>query len=144
MAPIVYFIIILLFLIYFIWVWNSSREFENIALRISFIVIGTLFVAFITYILFLFSKIGVNYPKHEMIKDVRNIILLIFVPINGFATLPQGINLINRIKDGNISQEEKEKKIKILSIVILVLLIFEAIYFKNIQNGIINYINLKQ
>ena len=144
MAVMVYFIIIILFLIYFSWAWNSSRGFENIALRISFILIGTLFVTFVTYIIFLFSKIGVEYPRDEMIKYVRNIILLVFVPINGFATLPQLINIFNRIKDGNISQEEKERKIKILSIVILVLLIFECFYFKNIQNSIINYIHLKQ
>ena len=143
MAPMVYFIVILLFLLYFSWVWNSSKEFENTTVRISFITIGTLFIAFITFILFLFSKINVDYPKPEMVKYVRNIILLIFVPINGFAILPQVIYLINRLKDGNISGDEKGKKLRILAITIIVILIFESIYFKKIQIGIINYINLK-
>ena len=144
MSPMVYFIIFMLFVIYFTWVWNGTKGFGNISLRISFITIGTLCITLITYILFLFSKIGVEYPKKEMISVVRKMILLVFVPVNGFITMPQGINLINRLKDGNISQEEKSKKFRKLLIIILVLIILECIYFKNIQNGIINYINMRQ
>ena len=144
MPSIVYLISIILFALYFTWVWNGSKEFENYAMRISFIIIGTMLVTLITYIIFMFSKIGIEYPKKEIIKEMRNMILLIFVPLNGFATIPQVINLMNRIKNGNISQEKREKKSRRLAIIILVLIIFECIYFKNIQNGIINYLNLKQ
>ncbi len=143
MAPIVYFIIGLLFFVYFVWVWKSSREFDNIIIRMILLIIGTLFSVLLTYVLFIISKIGLDYPKEEMIRYIRNIILLVFVPINGFAIIPQFVNLCSRIKNGSISDEEKKRKIRILVVVFILLMILECFYFKNIQNGMLNYMKLK-
>ncbi len=140
---IVYFIIFLLFFAYISWTWISTRTFVEMPTRISFMLIGTLFVIFITFILFTFSSIGVDYPRQEMLGQVRKMILLVFVPINGFIILPQVINLISSIKEGALSKDETERKLRIISIIFIVLVIFECIYFKNIQSGIINYINTK-
>ena len=56
------FIIVVLFIIYIVCAWNSTKEFENNLLRISFILVGTLFITLLTLILFWISKIGVQYP----------------------------------------------------------------------------------
>lgn len=137
------FIIVVLFIIYIVCAWNSTKEFENNLLRISFIFVGTLFITLLTLILFWISKIGVEYPKKEMIGEVRRIILLSFIPINGFLILTQTASIFAQAKSGMVSKEDMQKKIKRLVIIFIVLIVFEAIYFKNIQNGMIKIIQNK-
>ena len=134
------FIIILLFIVYIVCTWNSTKEFENLLTRISFIIIGTIFIAIMTLILFLISKIGVEYPKKEMIGEVRRIILMSFIPINGFIIITQSASIFTQAKSGMVSKEDMQKKIKRLIIIFVVLIVFEAIYFRNIQNGMIKII----
>ena len=137
------FIIFVLFVIYIVFVWNSTKEFENTTIRVSYILIGTLFITILTLILFWISKIGVEYPKREMIGEVRRIVLLVFIPINGFITLTQAASIFAQAKSGMVSKEDMQKKIKRLVIIFIILIVIEAIYFKNIQNGMINIIQNK-
>ena len=138
------FIIFVLFVINVVFVWNSTKEFENTIIRVSYLLIGTLFITILTLILFWISKIGVQYPKKEMIGEVRRIILLVFIPINGFITLTQAASIFAQAKSGMVSKEDMQKKIKRFAIIFVVLVVFEAIYFKNIQNGIISFIQSVQ
>lgn len=145
METAIYCIIVILFLIHIFWTWNNTKGIENIVVRISYLVIGTLFMAFITWIIFQFSKIGVEYPKEEMVGQVRKIVMLLFVPINSFIILPQVASLITFVKDGYISAEDRGKKIRKLLIIFGIMIIVECIYFKSIQSGIIStYMNLEQ
>ena len=111
------FIIFIIFIAYIIWTWKATTEFEGIVARISYIVIGTIFIGFFTFLLFMFSKIGVEYPNGEMIGEVMTKILLIFTPVNGFIILPQVASLIGRIKNGNLSKEDAQKKMRIILII---------------------------
>ena len=140
----IYFIITVLFIIYIVFAWNSTKEFETVLMRISFILIGTIFITILTLILFWISKMGITYPKREMVGEVRRIILLSFIPINGFIVLTQASTIFAQAKSGMISKEDLEKKIKRLIIIFIVLIIFETIYFKNIQNGMIRIIQSKK
>ncbi len=137
------FVIFILFIIYIVWTWKSTNDFEGYFTRVSYIIIGTAFMAFMTLTFFLFSKIGVEYQKSEMVWQVGRTIILLFTPINGFAILPQIASVVNKIKDGDLSKEEAQKKIRKILIIAIILIIVECIYFKYIQNGIIKYINLK-
>jgi len=139
----IYFIVFVLFIVYFVWTWNSTRQFEEIILRISYIVIGTVFISILTLILFWISSIGMEYPKQEMIGEIRKIILLIFIPINGFVTLTQFASIVANIKSGMNSKEDVEKRIKRLVIVFIVMIIIECIYFKHIQTGLIEVIKAR-
>ena len=142
---IINFIIFILFVIYIVFVWNSTKEFENTLIRVSYILIGTLFITMLTLILFWISKIGVEYPKQEMIGEIRRIILLVFIPINGFITLTQVASIFAQAKSGMVSKEDMQKKIKRFAIIFVALIIVEVIYFKNIQNGMIRFIeNVQQ
>lgn len=141
---IINFIIFVLFVVYVVFVWNSTKEFENIIIRVSYILIGTVFITILTLILFLISKIGIQYPKEEMIGEVRRIILLAFIPINGFIILTQASSIFVQAKSGMVSKEDMEKKIKRFVIIFIVLIIVEIIYFKNIQNGMIKFIESVQ
>ena len=140
---IINFIIFVLFVVYVVFVWNSTKEFENIIIRVSYILIGTVFITILTLILFLISKIGIQYPKKEMIGEVRRIILLAFIPINGFITLTQASSIFVQAKSGMVSKEDMSKRIRILAVVFIIMIIIECIYFKSIQNGMIRIINAK-
>lgn len=142
MSPI-YFIIFLLFVVYIVWTWNSTKEFEDQKIRIAYILVGTLFITMVTLILFAISKIGVNYPKKEMVGQVQKIVLLVFTPINGFIVLTQFSSVFQQIRSGMVSKDKIEKKIKRLLIIFAMLIIIECIYFKNVQYGIIEIINSK-
>lgn len=137
----IYFIIFILFAIYIICVWNSTKEFETIISRISYMAIGTLFISLFTLILFNISKIGIEYPKEEMIGQVRKIALLVFIPINGLVTLTQLSSIFTKVKNDIISKEELSKKIKIFAIIFIILIILECIYLKGFQVDIIKIIN---
>lgn len=142
MSPI-NFIIFILFVVYFVCVWNSTKEFETLVMRVSYMAIGTIFIAILTLILFQISKLGVSYPKQEMIGQVRKIVLLVFVPINSLIVLTQFSSIFMQVKSGMVTKEELSKKIKILGALFVFFMIIECIYFKNIQYGILSVIYSK-
>lgn len=137
MTPI-YFLIFILFVVYLFCVWNSTKEFETMTMRLSYIAIGTIFISVLTFILFQISKMGVSYPKKEMIGQVRNIVLLIFIPINALITLTQFSSVFVQVKGELLTKEELSKKLKIMIAIFLFFIIIECIYFKNIQYGILS------
>ena len=143
MKATIYLIIIALYAIYILWTWNNTKSFEVTFTRISYIAIGTLFILFLTYIIFRISRSGINYPNKNMIGVVRNIILIVFVPVNGFITLPRIANIIGKIKNDEITGYQLKKKIIIFTIVVIIAIVIEGIYFKDVQNGIIQIFKLK-
>ena len=140
----IYFIIFVLFAVYIVFVWNSTKEFDTIVMRISYLAVGTLAITIITLVLFWISKIGVVYPKQEMVGEVRRIILLVFIPINGFVILTQFSSIVAQIRSGIVAKEDMEKRIKRIIIILVVMIVIECIYFKNIQTGLIEVINAKK
>lgn len=144
MSITIYIIIFMLFLIYLVWTWNSTSGFKKIYTRTLYVICGTVFMVIFTLILFNFSKIGINYPSEEVIEYVQKIILLVFVPINGFLILPRISNIINLKFEKGESDEQINKKIMYLGIIILVIIIFECIYFKSMQFDIINLYKLRK
>ena len=143
MSIIIYGVIVILFVVYFCWTWNNTKYFEGNFQRILFTIIGTIIIALGTYIIFIISKREINYPHIEMIGKVRNIILLIFVPINGFIIVPQIARTLGIMKRDNITDEELKKKIILFIIITIIVITIECSYFKNIQNGIITQFNIK-
>lgn len=139
----IYFIIFILFISYLVWTWKSTKEYESIISRASYILVGSIFITVVTLVIFEISKMGVIYPKDEMIEEVRKIILLIFVPVNGLIVLTQSASVFSQVKSGMVSKEDMSKRIRILAVVFIIMIIIECIYFKSIQNGMIRIINAK-
>ena len=71
MNIVIYMIIILLFAVLLFWTWNNTKDFERTEQRILFIVIGIVILSILTLILFNISKIGVNYPNNNIMKEIR-------------------------------------------------------------------------
>lgn len=143
MNILIYFIIAVLFVVLILWTWNNTRDFEETSERIIFIVVGIILTVVVTLIYFTISKIGITYPKAEMVKMVREMVVLLFAPINGFLSLPHVASLKMKIKFKTEDDAMLKRKIKILGIVFIVATIFEILYMKDLQNGIIQILNRK-
>ena len=98
MNILIYLIIALLFCVLILWTWNNTKDYESTVERIKYTAIGTIVIFLITLIYFTISKIGITYPKPEMIGQVRKIAVLVFTPINGFLSLPHIASLKMKIK----------------------------------------------
>ena len=57
---VIYFIIIILFAVLFLWIWNNTKDFEDNLKKIKFIAIGIIALFIITFIIFNISKIGIT------------------------------------------------------------------------------------
>lgn len=115
---------------------NLSSAIDN-KIKIAYIVIGLIIMLITTLIIFNISAGGVEYENDNMIGNVRNIILAVFVPVNGIITMPYLANLLSKINSDEITQEKFKKKVIILAIIFIVVLLFECSYFKSTQLGII-------
>ena len=97
----------------------------------------------VTFILFNLSKIGIDYPNEDIMKEIRKIALLLFIPINGFLTLPHIASIKTEIQLGAKEEEKIKRKIILIAIVWILAIIIETIYLKDFQKGIIQIINTK-
>lgn len=133
----IYLVIIILFVVLTLWTSNNLKRINEIQKKIKFI-IGGFFVLFIvTFIIFTISKIGLNYPNKEILWQVKKITILLFLPINGFISMPHIATLMLDIKEDNVEENILKKRLKSLLLIMLIAVIFEIFYLKNFQNGII-------
>ena len=140
----IYFIILILFAVLFLWTWNNMKDFEDNVQKIKFLGIGVVGLVVATFIIFLFSKIGVDYPNKEVLSQVRRISILLCVPINGYLSLPHIAKIKSDIDTNAIDDEKSKKRIIILTIIIIVAIIFEIFYLKDFQKGIIESLSKRQ
>lgn len=141
MNVIIYIVIAVLFGVLIAWTWNNSKSFQANNKKITFILVGLAILFIITFIIFSISRIGISYPNNEIMKQVRKTAILIFMPVNGFLSLPHIANIKVEVEKGNYEQEKLKRRIIIFGIVWLILIIFEIIYLKDFQNGIIQISN---
>ena len=143
MKIIMYLMIIVLFVVLLFWTWNNSKDFQENKAKIKFILIGLISLSMVTFILFNLSKIGIDYPNEDIMKEIRKIALLLFIPINGFLTLPHIASIKTEIQLGAKEEEKIKRKIILIAIVWILAIIIETIYLKDFQKGIIQIINRK-
>ena len=140
----IYLVILILFGVLIFWVWNSTKDFEDNTKKISFITIGIIILGIITFIIFNISKIGIIYPNQVILREVRKVVVFLFIPINGFISLPHIAKIKNDIIIGENDELKNKRRIIILLIIIIVAFVFEIFYFKNFQDGIIQMLNSRK
>ena len=143
MNILIYLIIALLFCVLILWTWNNTEDYESAVERIKYTVIGTIVIFLITLIYFTISKIGITYPKPEMVKEVRKMTTLLLTPINGFLSLPHIAIIKTQIKQKIEENEKIKRKVIILAIILAISTLIEIIYMKDFQKGIIQMLNSK-
>ena len=134
----IYFIIIVLFTVLVMWIWNNVKDFKNNTKKIKFIIIGLIILFICTTIIFAISKTGIKYPNSEVLKYVRRISIFLCVPINGYISLPHIAKIKSDIYTNTVDEEKCKKRIIILVAIIIIVTFFEIFYLRDFQNGIIN------
>ena len=129
----IYFIIAVLYMVLIAWTWNNVKDFTDNMQKIKYLVIGTIALFIVTYIIFNISKIGINYPNKDIAKIVRRISMFLFVPINGYISLPHIAKIKTDIKDENLDDEKIKKRIIALGIIIVISIIIEMFFLKDFQ-----------
>ena len=141
MAIIIAVITIILYIILIAFSWHNLSVLLDKKLKVAYILIGLIVMFICAFIVFNISTGGVKYQNSNMIGSVRNIILAVFVPVNGLIVMPYLASMLSKITSNEITQEQFSKKILILAIVFIIVLIIECSYFKNMQLGILNLMN---
>ena len=112
---------------------NSDRK-----EKLIFIAAGTALMYILTSIVYWISTREIEMT--EVSQTGKDLIIFAFVPINGIIILPLFAKSFTKFKDRKISGTVLRNRGIVLGVVLLILLILECIYFKNIQEQVVNYI----
>ena len=140
MASIIYIVISILFLVLIGWTWSNLAGI-NRNKKIMYIIISLIIIGIITLFICMISQAGVKYENDKMIAPVRNILVAVFTPINGFVIVQYIARILGRINAGAISQEKAKKKFIIIFVIFIIFAIIECLYMRSIQGGIIDMYN---
>lgn len=79
------------------------------------------------------SGFGIEETIH---KETKNFITYLFVPVNMILFVPYIASQYMKLKAKQIKQEKFIKKVAIMGVLLIVVLVIEYLYFRNIQNNI--------
>ena len=128
---------IIIYLIVLAWTWHNLSGIEH-GKKIIYTIVGLIVMYIITMITFNISKTGITYENPEIEKDIGNMLILIFAGLNSLIVLPYISRLLSRINDDDIEKNQVSKRIMVIIVVLVLCLIMESGYLKDIQNGILN------
>lgn len=106
--------------------------------KIIFIAVGIAIIYLLTSFVYWIST------KDIEIKAVsemgKNLITFLFVPINTIIIMPLLAKSYRKLKMGKLRSDQFRNRMIIFIVVLLILLIAECVYFKDIQNGVVKMI----
>lgn len=86
--------------------------------------------------------------KSVAVKEVsdlgKNLITFLFVPINTLVVVPLFAKSYNKYKTGFLAFDKLRNRGIVLGAILLIILIIECVYFKNVQNTVITLIEKNQ
>ena len=110
--------------------------------KLIYIVVGTAIMYIITSIVYWFSTRGIEVT--EVSERGKDLITFLFVPINGIIMLPLLAKSYSKLKYGNLDKNVFLKRGIVLAVILLIVLIIECIYFKNVQQEVVNMLNAQE
>ena len=130
-------VVIALFIVLMGFSWYRLEAFEGME-KIIICVAGILLAWGITSILFSISSSGMNYVNQEVEREISEILVLVFTPINGIAFMPYISKIMSKVKFDELKKEEAIKKVGIFCLILIVMFFVEVKYLTNIQLGILD------
>ena len=107
-----------------------------------FIIVG---IAAIYLLVTFVYWIGTQGMNSELNSDMgKNLITFTFVPVNAIIIMPFLAVSFRDWKDGKLKSRPFRNRCILLGIILLIILIIEFFYFKDIQNGILSILNSRQ
>lgn len=110
--------------------------------KLIFIAAGTAIMYILTSIVYWISTRSIEIT--EVSETGKDLIIFLFVPINGIMVLPLLAKSYNRNKIGSLKSNVLRNRGIVLGIVLVILLIIECSYFKNIQEQVVSLIMEQQ
>lgn len=107
--------------------------------RILFIAMGIAIMYMLTSFVYWIST--KNIEIKEVSEQCKNLIIFLFVPINGILVLPILARSYRKYKIGRLKADKFRNRVILLAVFLLVALIIECSYFKDIQNGVVQMLN---
>ncbi len=136
-----------IFIVIFILILNIVNVFamykllgENVEKKdkIIFIAVGVAIMYGLVSLVYFLSGIGIDEATSEAGRDL---ITFTFVPVNGLCTLTFFTSSYKKYKDGKLGIDKLRNRIIVLFVLLVILLIGEFFYFKNIQNNALELFN---
>lgn len=85
-----------------------------------------------------------NVEIKEVSEMGKNLITLLFVPVNAIIVLPLLAKSYRKYSAGKLKADKFRNRVIVLTIILAILLIMECTYFKDIQNSVVNMIENNQ
>ena len=139
--PIILLFILILNIVSIVLMYYSLRDLGKKE-KLIYIVVGTAVMYIITSIVYWFSTRGIEVT--EVSERGKDLITFLFVPINGIIILPLLAKSYSKLKYGNLDKSVFLKRGIVLAVILLIVLIIECIYFKNIQQEVVNMLNAQE
>lgn len=117
--------------------WYALDQLEATE-KIIFVAIGLLVAVIVTSFIFNLSARHIEYPVEGMMESVRKVTILAIMPINAILFMPYIGKEIGKLKFDEISQELFAKQMIILTLLLIVLAVFEYKYLVKFQLGILD------
>lgn len=133
-------ITIILYILLISSTMHSLKLVESTKVKIGFIVTGFILMLVSIWVTFYISISGLNYENAQIVGRVRNLLVAVFVPVNGLIVMPYLAKMLSKIGSNELTQEKFKKRLIILAIIYFAILIFECSYFKSTQIGILEMI----
>lgn len=110
--------------------------------KLIFIAAGTAIMYILTSIVYWISTNSIEIT--QVSETGKDLIVFLFVPINAIVVLPLFAKSYYRFKIGALDIKILRNRGVALLIILLIVLILECIYFKNIQEQVVNLILERQ
>ena len=132
-------IIIMIFILYSVvigWTWNNLGDVDKI--KKILIIAGEMIAIFvITLIAYAISKNGIDYTNKDVESSIKTVIVALFTGFNSLIILPLLNKQIIKLKEKEAEEKSIIKKLAIMFLIFIVCIIFECVYMKYTQKGII-------
>lgn len=106
--------------------------------KILFIMVGVAVMYMLVSAVYWFSSIGMDKNAAD---SGRDLITFTFVPVNGLCVLTFLSSSYKKFKEGSLKVDILRNRCVVLVAVLIILLIVEFFYFKNIQNNALEMLN---
>ena len=104
-----------------------------------FIIVGIAVMYLLVTLVYWLSTKSVNLG--QSMGEGQNLITFAFVPVNSIVILPFLASSYKSLKMGKMENEIFKRRAILLAAILLVVLVIEFFYFKDIQTGILNLVN---
>lgn len=113
---------------------NSERK-----EKLIFIAAGTALMYILTSVVYWISTRNIEIT--EVSQYGKDLIIFAFVPVNGILILPFFAKSFSKFKSGKIDGKILRNRGIVLAVFLIALLIIECVYFKTIQEQVVDFIN---